>query len=108
MIAVNTGITYVGSTGQATGCSCPCPGSVEVFRSVWDRLCQQLFGATPPSIDTEDVLPDIDIWKGGVVMVDDGNYPYTFVVMCEGSDTPKPSDVIQYKGKFYIIGEVIN
>jgi len=108
MDAINSGLVYVEYNGRTSGFSCTCPCSAEVFRSVWDRLCRQLFEIAPPSMDTEDVLPDIDIWKGGVVMVDDGHYPYTFEVMCEEGDTPKPSDVIQYKDKYYIIGEVLN
>ena len=77
-----------------------------VFRSVWDRLCQQLFGATPPGMDSEDQLPDINIWKDGVVLVKD-TYPYSFRVMTESGEViPKPADVILYKGKYYVIGEV--
>ena len=76
-----------------------------VFRSVWDRLCQQLFDATPPGMDSEEQLPDIEIWKDGVVLVDD-TYPYTFKVTSDGESSPKPSDVVLYKGKYYVIGEV--
>ena len=75
-----------------------------VFRSVWDRLCQQLFGATPPGMDSEDQLPDIEIWKDGVVMTKD-TYPYSFSVT-SSDGTPKPGDVVLYKGKYYVIGAV--
>lgn len=109
MEAINSGLVYVGHNPREGRCACACYGSAEVFRSVWDRLCHQLFEIAPPSMDTEDVLPDIDIWKGGVVLVEESEYPYTFTVMCENEeDTPKPSDVIQYKDKFYIIGEVVD
>lgn len=95
--AVCTDILYVEPGG--------CCKSRMVFRSVWDRLCQQLFGVIPPGMDSEDQLPDINIWKEGVVLVDD-TYPYTFRVMAPGEITPKPNDVVLYKGKYYVIGAV--
>ena len=77
-----------------------------VFRSVWDRLCQQLVGHMPVDMDSEDQLPDIEIWKDGVVMTKD-TYPYSFLVMTEdGEVIPKPADVVLYKGKYYVIGAV--
>lgn len=76
-----------------------------VFRSVWDRLVQQLFGATPLGIDSEDQLPDIRIWKDGVTLVDD-SYPYTFRVMTPTGEQPRPQDVVLYKGKYFVIGAV--
>ena len=77
-----------------------------VFRSVWDRLCQQLFGHMPIGMNSEEQLPDIEIWKDGVVMTKD-TYPYSFLVMAEdGEVIPKPADVVLYKGKYYVIGAV--
>ena len=76
------------------------------YRSVWDRLCQQLFGSIPPGMDTEDILPDINIWKDGVTMQQDENGVYTFTVTTSGNTAPKPDDVVLYKGKYYIIGAV--
>ena len=38
-------------------------------------------------------------------MTEDEN-PYSFVVMSEADDAPKPADVIFYKGKYYVIGAV--
>ena len=75
-----------------------------VFRSVWDRLIQQLFGVTPLGIDSEDQLPDIKIWEDGVELVDD-SYPYTFRVTTDG-EQPRPYDVVLYKQKYYVIGAV--
>ncbi len=84
---------------------CQCSGPTDTFRSVWDRLCRQLFGAMPPGIDPENQLPDIDIWKDGVALLND-SYPYTFAVATDGESIPKPDDVIEYKGMFYVIGQV--
>lgn len=50
-------------------------------------------------------MPDVDLWKDGIAMVDD-SYPYTFVVTTDGESAPKHADVIEYKGKYYVIGEV--
>ena len=112
MSAVHSDLAFVSRPGNGPGCGCTpgcnpgCHGSAMVFRSVWDRLCQQLFGATPPGMDSEDQLPDINIWKDGVVLVKD-TYPYSFRVMTESGEViPKPADVILYKGKYYVIGEV--
>lgn len=107
MSAVHSDVAFVGRPGGAAGCGCnPCQGGVMVFRSVWDRLCQQLFGATPVGMDSEDQLPDIQIWKDGVVMTKD-TYPYSFRVLTpDGEVVPKPCDVILYKGKYYVIGAV--
>ena len=117
MQAVHSGLTYVECDGliPCPPCSCqapapppcPCPCPVDTFHSVWDRLCRQLFGAMPPGIDPEDQLPDIDIWKDGIALVGD-TYPYTFVVATDGEEAPKKDDVIEYKGRFYVIGEVVD
>ena len=107
MKAINSDLVFVGN-GVSNGCCCGDGGAVDqlvVFRSVWDRLCRQLFGAIPPGMDTDDQLPDIDIWKDGVALVDD-SYPFTFVVASDGEETPKKADVIEYKGKYYVIGAV--
>ena len=105
MSATNTSIAYVERDGKIP-CRCQCAsGEVNTFRSVWDRLCRQLFGAMPPGIDSEIQLPDIDIWKDGIALIDD-SYPYTFVVASDDEEVPKKDDVIEYKGKFYVIGEV--
>lgn len=82
-----------------------CCRSRMVFRSAWDRLCQQLFGALPPGMDAEGQLPDIHIWTEGVTLVDD-SYPYTFRVLTPSGSSPKPYDVVLYKGKYYVIGAV--
>ena len=87
----------------APGC-CPDKKGALVYRSVWDRLCQQLFGATPPDIDTEQVLPDVDVWKTGVILVED-TIPATFTIVTDDTDYPKAGDVIEYKGCFYVIGK---
>lgn len=112
MSAVHSDLAFVSRPGNGPGCGCipgcnpGCQGSAMVFRSVWDRLCQQLFGAIPPGMNSEDQLPDIEIWKDGVVMTKD-TYPYSFSVMTEsGEVTPKPNDVVLYKGKYYVIGAV--
>lgn len=105
MSATNSSIAYVERDGKIP-CQCQCAsGQIDTFRSVWDRLCRQLFGAMPPSMDSEDQLPDIDIWKDGVALVDN-SYPLTFVVSSDGETAPKPADVIEYKGRFYVIGTV--
>ena len=55
-------------------------------------------------MNSEDQLPSIEIWKDGVVMTKD-TYPYSFRVT-SADGTPKPGDVVYYKGMYYIIGEV--
>ena len=108
MSAVHSDLAFVGRPGGAHGCGCKddCRGGAIVFRSVWDRLCQQLFGHMPVGMDSEDQLPDIEIWKDGVVMTKD-TYPYSFTVMTESGEViPKPADVVLYKGKYYVIGAV--
>lgn len=77
-----------------------------VFRSVWDRLCQQLFGAIPPGMDTEDILPDITIWQEGVILQEEEGGEFSFTVTTSGEEAPKAQDVILYKGIFYIVGQV--
>lgn len=101
MDAINSDLVFVGNRNKSCACSC----SPQTFRSVWDRLCRQLFGAMPPDMASEDQLPNIDIWKDGVAMTDD-SYPYTFVVTSDGEESPKPTDVIEYKGQYFVIGEV--
>lgn len=100
MNATKSDLVFVGTHGN---CACSC--TPQVFRSVWDRLCRQLFGAMPPDMASEDQLPDIDIWKGGI-MRQGGDYPYTFTVISDEEDAPKPADVILYKGKYFVIGAV--
>ena len=105
MKATHSSIAYVERDGKMPSpCQCP-SGPVDTFHSVWDRLCRQLFGAMPPGIDSEIQLPDIDIWKDGVALIDD-SYPYTFAVATDGESIPKPDDVIEYKGMFYVVGQV--
>lgn len=77
-----------------------------MFRSVWDRLCRQLFEAMPPEMDPKEQLPDIDVWRDGVSLVDDDSYPLVFAVASDGIAVPKKDDIIEYKGKFFVIGEV--
>lgn len=96
--AVCTDIQYVEPGG--------CCRSRMVFRSVWDRLCQQLFGAIPPGMDTEDILPDVTIWEEGIVLQEEEGGESTFTVTTSSDEPPKPQDVILYKGKYYIVGEV--
>lgn len=107
MSAVHSDIAFVGRPGGA-GCGChnDCRGGAMVFRSVWDRLCQQLFGAIPQGMNTDDILPDITIWQYGVAEQGDENGIFTFTITTSGEETPKASDVILYKGKYYVIGEV--
>jgi len=107
--AVCSDVAYANSSCRNPGCGCNAtcaPGcSATFFRSVWDRLCQQLFGAIPAGMNAEDQLPDITIWKDGVVLVDD-TYPYTFRILSPAGISPKPCDVVLYKGKYYVIGAV--
>ena len=63
-------VSYVGAGG--------CCQSRTVFRSVWDRLCQQLFGAIPPGMDSVDQLPDVEIWSNGVALRSEENGVYSF------------------------------
>ena len=100
--AVCSDLTYV----EGGGCCCKGGNPPTYYRSVWDRLCQQLFGAIPPGMDTEDILPDIEIWKDGVTLQGDENGEYSFTITTSDGSTPKPDDVILYKGKYYIVGEV--
>ena len=80
-----------------------CPKGV--YKSVWDRLCEQLFGAMPAGMSGDESVPNIDIWKDGVALLNDSN-PYSFTVVTEDTDTPKTGDIIEYKGQFYIIGTI--
>jgi len=98
--SVCSDVAYIEQSGR------PCEVSTRmIYRSVWDRLCQQLFGALPLGLDSEDQLPDITIWEEGVVLVDD-SYPYTFRVTSPSGSSPKPCDVVLYKGRYYVIGAV--
>lgn len=94
--AVESDLSFV----QHPGCCNPA-----VFRSVWDRLCEQLFGAMPAGMDAGSQLPNIEIWENGVSLENEAS-PFTFKVVSDGNDAPKASDIIKYKGKFYIIGAV--
>jgi len=98
--AVCTDIQYVEPGG--------CCRSRMVFRSVWDRLCQQLFGAIPPGMDTEDILPDVTIWQEGIILQEEEGGEFSFTVTTSGEEAPKAQDVILYKGIFYIVGEVVD
>ena len=82
-----------------------CPPNV--YRSVWDRLCDQLFGTLPMGMESEDIFPDIEIWKEGVVMTDTTD-PFSFTIVTDSERPPRPTDVIFYKGKYYTIGTVNN
>ena len=105
--AVSTGITFVEypGNGNKCGCDCGCDGKPMYFRSVWDRLIQQLFGAPPVGMNSEEQLPDIKIWKDGVELVGD-TYPYTFHVTTTAGVSPRPYDVVLYNGRYYVIGAV--
>lgn len=81
----------------------PCCGGA--YKSVWDRLSAQLFGAMPVGMNGEEGIPDIDIWKDGVTMLSDTE-PFSFSVITDDSDTPKAGDIVLYKGKYYVIGAV--
>ena len=100
--SVCSDLTYI----QGGGCCCNGGTPPVIYRSVWDRLCQQLFGQIPPGMDSENILPDIKIWKDGVTMQSDEEGNYTFTVTTDDGTTPKPDDVILYKDKFYVIGVV--
>lgn len=89
-------------TDLAYAKSC-CPKGV--YQSVWDRLCERLFGALPPGMDSDSILPNVEIWKNGVIKQNDTS-PYTFTVVSDGEVAPKASDIILYKGQYYIIGAV--
>lgn len=107
MSAVHSDVGFVGRPGGGSECGCQnaCRGGARVFRSVWDLLCQQLFETMPVGMNAADQLPDITVWTEGVALEDD-TYPYTFTVVTDGESSPKPSDVVLYKGKYYVIGEV--
>lgn len=121
MEAIDTNLVFVGDGGS--GCECCCPPPVilpvedvdecdcccpqQVYHSVWDRLCRQLFDAMPQEITSEDQLPNVDIWMDGIALAD-GPYPYTFIVASDGTNVPKPADIIKYRGAYYIIGTVEN
>lgn len=58
---------------------CCTPG---IFRSVWDRLAAQLFGKMPVDINGEAQIPNVDIWKDGVVRLTDTD-PYSFTLVSQ-------------------------
>jgi len=98
-------IAYI-DYGNGRGCCCNGGTPPTIYRSVWDRLVQQMFGNIPLGLDSEDVLPSITIWEEGVTLVSDVNGVYSFNVTTSGGSSPKPDDVILYKGKYYVVGEV--
>lgn len=89
-----------------------CSRTPVIYRSDKDRLCQKLFEDVPLSIDSDTQLPNIETWTDGVEMVDEYeheegyNGPYTFTIEEDEEADPKKSDVIFYKGRFYVIGKV--
>lgn len=102
--SVCTDLAYVEpGTG---GCCCKGGTPPLIFRTVWDRLVQQMFGPFPPGTDTEEVLPDVTIWEDGVTLVEEQDGSYSFNVTTSDGTSPQPYDAILYQGKFYIIGEV--
>ena len=112
MSAVHSDLSFVqSSSGLKGGCGCGCNGngngggSSIVFRTVWDRLVQQLFDAMPPGMLGEGQIPNVDLWDRGVAL-QGGDDPYTFAVVTDEEDSPIAGDVISYKGKYYIIGSV--
>lgn len=76
-----------------------------LYHSVWELLNARLFGAMPPGLLAQDNLPNVDIWKDGVVRNNDSE-PYSFTIVTSEEDVPKKDDVILYKGKYYVIGAV--
>lgn len=109
MKAVSSEITPVEPDEYGRPCKCNCGQAV--FVSDLDRLCKLLFGALPLGVKSEHQIPNIEIWNDGVEMeggyrMDDDN-PYTFTIEEDGEDpNPKKADVIYYKGRFYVIGDV--
>ena len=86
-------------------CAPPCPPSV--YRSLWELLCQQLFGFIPPGMDPEDHFPSVKIWTCGIEKVSEDNGVFSFTIEApEEVDRPKAGDVLFYKGVTYIIGDV--
>lgn len=102
--AINSDLAYVQPACCPNGVKPNCCTPM-VFRTVWDRLVQQLFGALPLGMDTSNILPDVEIWKDGVIALSE-EPPFSFKVVSSGDKVPKPTDVILYKKKYYIIGEV--
>ena len=80
-----------------------CPPAV--YRSLWDLLCKQLFDSFQIGLDTESTFPNVNIWKDGVALVSKDD-TYTFIVADDAKEAPQASDIILYKGKYYIIGSV--
>lgn len=96
--AVDTDIAYVAPTIPPA-----------LYKSLWDLLCNQLFGPTPVVIDTSATFPDIQIWwHQGTITMTETERPYTFTIEFESapSRTPEGSDVILYEGKYYVIRSV--
>ena len=96
--AVDTDIAYVAPTIPPA-----------LYKSLWDLLCNQLFGPTPVVIDTSSTFPDIQIWwHQGTITMTETERPYTFTIEFESAPTrtPEGSDVILYEGKYYVIRAV--
>ena len=94
--AVDTDIAYVAPTIPPA-----------LYKSLWDLLCNQLFGPTPVVIDTSATFPDITIWwHQGEITMTQTERPYVFTIEFESapSVSPRSSDVLFYQGKFYVIG----
>ena len=92
-----------------TGCVHKC--APPVYRSPMAILCRALFGAIPPGIISENQIPNVDIWKDGVTLdgitaVGNKLEEFSFTIEEDNDSDPKPSDVIFYNGRFYVIGEV--
>lgn len=98
-------ISYI-DYGNRGGCCCKGGTPPTIYRSVWDRLVQQMFGPIPLGMDSEDVFPSITIWEKDVTLLSDEDGVYSFSVKTSDGTSPKPDDVILYKGKYYVVGEV--
>ena len=92
--AVSTDLAFV----QHGPCGCP----TGIYKSVWDRLIQQVFGIIPPDMDADRILPNVRVWKIGVSRINETS----FSVWDDGVTVPKRGDFIYYKGQYYIIGDV--
>ena len=88
------------SVGMDERCGCGI-----VYRSVYDRLCQQLYGHIPPGMDTEDILRNVFVWRRNVELVVD-EIPATFRLTDTGGRVPKTTDIIYYREQYYNIGGV--
>jgi len=93
MSAISTDLLFVKQ-------GCP-PG---IYRSFWDLLCEQLFAQSTLGLYTEGVFPDVVIWNEGVELMD--STAPSFKITTSAERTPRVSDIIFFKRKFYIIGAV--